>query len=175
MPHDRELLQALERFEARTWRGIVYRHMFASYSPERENTLGARWNPPEVPAIYTSLARETALAEADYQISMEPLRPVVRRTIYRIQVSLRSVLDLSAPGTLAKLGINEPELAAIDHASCQRIGGAVEWLDNDGLLVPSARITDGVNLAIYPNRQGPSYEFRVLDSEVIYNPQTRPR
>jgi RES domain-containing protein len=147
--------------------------MFASYPPERENTLGARWNPPQVPAIYTSLARETALAEADYQISMEPLRPVVRRTIYCIQVSLQSVLDLSVVGALAKLGVNEPELAAIDHAACQRIGGAIEWLGHDGLLVPSARITDGVNLAIYPNQQGPSYEFRVLDCEVIYDPQLR--
>ena len=149
--------------------------MFADYLPERENTLGARWNPPEVPAIYTSLARETVIAEAEYQINMEPRRPLVRRTIYRIQVSLQSVLDLSDAETLAGLGLNQAELAAIDHTACQRIGGAVEWLEHDGLLVPSARAADGINLAIYPNRQGPNYEFRVLDSEVIYDPQTRPQ
>jgi RES domain-containing protein len=149
--------------------------MFADYLPERENTLGARWNPPEVPAIYTSLARETVIAEAEYQISMEPRRPLVRRTIYRIEVSLQSVLDLSAAETLADLGLDQAELAAIDHTACQRIGGAVEWLEHDGLLVPSARAADGVNLAIYPNRQGPEYKFRVLDSEVIYDPQPRPQ
>ena len=173
MAHSRELLQALEQRKPRPWRGIVYRHMFADYPPERENTLGARWNPPDVPAIYTSLARETVLAEAEYQINMEPRRPLVRRTVYRIQVSLQSVLDLSAADALAGLGLNRAELVAIDHTACQRIGGAVEWLEHDGLLVPSARAADGVNLAIYPNRQGPGYEFRTLGSEVIYNLQTR--
>jgi RES domain-containing protein len=149
--------------------------MFADYPPERENTLGARWNPPEVPAIYTSLARETVLAEAEYQISMEPRRPPVRRTVYRIQVSLESVVDLSTAEALAGLGLKRADLEAIDHTACQRIGGAVEWLEHDGLLVPSARTADGVNLAIYPNRQAAGYEFRTLDSEVIYNPPTRRR
>jgi Tn3 transposase DDE domain len=32
---------------------------------ERGNSGGARCNPPETPAIYTSLERESALAEAD--------------------------------------------------------------------------------------------------------------
>ena len=53
---------------------------------------------------------------------------------YRIQVSLQSVLDLSAADALAGLGLNRAELVAIDHTACQRIGGAVEWLEHDGLL-----------------------------------------
>lgn len=170
MGHDPKLLRALRKFDPRPWRGVVWRHMFASYPPERENTLGARWNPPGVAAIYASLERETALAEAEYQIGMEPRRPPVRRTIYRIRVSLQSVLDLSTPERLASLGLQLADLSGIDHAACRRIGGAVESLEHDGLLVPSAR-AGGTNLVIYPNRQGPDYEFRVLGREAIFDPE----
>jgi RES domain-containing protein len=99
--YDRNLLQALARIEPVSWDGIVFRHMFANYPPQRENTLGARWNPPQVPAIYTSLSRDGVLVEAQYQIDSEPLRPRVRRTVYKISVRLASVLDLTPQGALA--------------------------------------------------------------------------
>ena len=168
--HDRDLLDALAWISPSSWHGTVYRHMFAKYPPERENIGGARWNPPEVPAIYTSLSRGTVLAEAEYQISMEPLRPRVRRTIYQIEVTLSSVLDLSSPVLLKSLGLPLTDIAAIDHASCQRIGGAVEHLGHDGLLVLSGRAIGGVNLVIYPNRQTAEYSFRIIASDVIYEP-----
>jgi RES domain-containing protein len=168
--HDRDLLDALARISPSNWQGIVYRHMFAKYPPERENIGGARWNPPEVPAIYTSLSREAVLAEADYQISMEPLRPTVRRTVYQLEVTLSSVLDLSSPALLQSLGLPPTDVSGIDHASCQRIGGAVEHLGHDGLLVPSARVIKGVNLVIYPNKQTAEYSFRTVAADVIYEP-----
>jgi RES domain-containing protein len=144
--------------------------MFASYPPDRENTLGARWNPPEVPAIYTSLARETVIAEAEYQLDMEPLRPPVRRTVYEIGLTLSAVLDLSSRSALGRLGISEHDLGANDHSACQVIGGAVEYLTHDGLLVPSARSPGGVNLVIYPNRQTSEYQFQILGQEIIFEP-----
>lgn len=49
-----------------SWDGTVYRHMFASQPPTRANMGGARWNEPNLAAIYTSCERETALAEAEY-------------------------------------------------------------------------------------------------------------
>jgi RES domain-containing protein len=144
--------------------------MFAAYPPDRENTLGARWNPPEVPAIYTSLSRHTVLAEAEHQLNLEPLRPSVRRTVYKVEVTLSSVLDLSSLTALNAVGLSAEDLATIDHARCQNIGGAVEHLEHDGLLVPSARHTGGANLVIYPNRQTSGYSFKVLDREVIFDP-----
>ena len=147
----------------------MYRHMFADYPPDRENTLGARWNPPKVPAIYTSLDRATVIAEAEYQISLEPLRPRARRTVYQVEVALSATLDLSAPGAPSGLGISSHDLAGMDHTVCQVIGGAAEHLDHDGLFVPSARAS-GINLVIYPNRQTVSYRFEVRSAEVIYEP-----
>ena len=163
---DRETVETLEQFRPAPWEGIVFRHMFASFSPERENVRGARWNPPPIPAIYTSLARKTAIAEAHYYINLQPIMPKARRMVYRIQVTLNSVLDLSDRLTLSRFGLNEETLASTDHPDCQRVGGAVEWLEHDGLLVPSAR-TEGVNLVIFPNRKKPDYRFEVLDFEEL--------
>lgn len=166
MVFDRVTVEALEQIRPANWEGIVFRHMFASFPPERENTRGARWNPAETPAIYASLDRDVAIAEADYYIDLQPIRPVARRVVYKIEVALNSVLDLSDPTTLLKIGLSIESLAAIDHSKCQQIGGAVEWLEHDGLLVPSAR-TPGVNLVIFPNRKKPSYRFDVLESEEL--------
>jgi RES domain-containing protein len=163
---DRETVAALERITPSTWEGVVYRHMFADFPPERENLRGARWNPPETPAIYASLGREVAIAEANYYIALQPVRPRARRVVYTIEVRLNSVLDLSDPATLAKIGLPKDSLAAIDHSKCQQIGGAVEWLEHDGLLVASARTT-GVNLVIFPNRKKPDFRFEVIDSEEL--------
>jgi RES domain-containing protein len=163
---DRETVEALEHISPSNWKGIVYRHMFANFPPERENTRGARWNPTETPAIYASLDRDVAIAEADYYISLQPVPPRARRVVYRIEVALGSVLDLSDPATLAQVGLSIGLLATIDHSKCQEIGGAAEWLEHDGLLVPSAR-APGVNLVIFPNRKKPSYRFDVLDSEEL--------
>jgi RES domain-containing protein len=164
--YDRELLDRLDGLRADRWEGKVFRHMFGEYPPERENQRGARWNPPETPAIYTSLTREVALAEADFQISLQPLRPRSARTIYTIRIALSSVIDLSDRVRLAGLGLSGEILASLDHGACQIIGGAIAWLGHDGLLVPSAR-ADGTNLVIFPNEQRADYEFRVLTSEVL--------
>lgn len=161
-----ELLKLLEALESRTWAGRVWRHMFADNPPTRANEKGARWNPPGVPAIYCSLDRETALAEGEYVVASQPFRPKVKRTIYILQVRLEKVLDLSNPARLFELGIGEADLADVDHAACQRVGGAVEWLEHDGLLVPSAR-SSGVNLIIFPRKQGPGADLELLEDEIV--------
>jgi len=160
------LLDALEALEARAWQGSVWRHMFSDYPPSRENTRGARWNPPGTAAIYTSLARETALAEGNHMVSLQPLRPRAPRALYEVRVALSRVLDLSDPEALKSVGLGDQELVSYDLTACQEVGGAVAWLENDGLLVPSARAA-GANLVIYPGAQSPDAEFEVLRREVL--------
>ena len=113
--------------------------MFGDYPPDAENTRGARWNPPGVAAIYTSLAREGALAEAEHQIAIQPVPPRARRTIYTLKLALTSVLDLTDVELLRDLGVGAAELAADDMTTCRQLGGAAHWLERDGLLLPSAR------------------------------------
>lgn len=162
------LLDKLEELPTVPLQLTVFRHMLGTNVPARVNVRGARWNPPQTPAIYTSLLRQTALAEADYHLSLQtpPIR--VRRTIYSIRVSLQKVVDLRDPDLLSSLSIRVDALSSADLTLCQRIGGAVARLGRDGLLVPSVRQAGGANLVIYPTQQElAESEFKVIDQEVI--------
>jgi len=161
-----EMLDILQSAAVSAWDGTVYRHMFGSHSPARSNTEGARWNAPGLAAIYTSCERETALAEAEYYISLQPLRPRAKRTLFTLHVSLKNVVDLTATDLLPRLGITDDVLSSIDHSPCRTIGGAVNWLGHDGLLVPSARRPGGTNLVIFQQDLGTS-AFEITDEEVI--------
>jgi RES domain-containing protein len=164
--YDPAILDILQELQPEEWRGTVYRHMLSDYHPGRDNTRGARWNPPGIAARYSSLSRETALAEAEYLLSSQDPRPRVARTLYSIRVRLLSVLDLTSDDLLGRLGIGESELKAADYAACQAVGGAAAWLEHDGLLVPSARHA-GTNLVIYSTNTDLEMEFEVVHSEVI--------
>src|SRR5258707_14157681 len=98
--------------------------MFFGFPPERENRSGARWNPPETPAIYTSLSRATALAEADYYINMQPLTPKAKRLLYRISVTLNSVLNLSSWTALENLGLQKDAFDSTDYSQSQKLACA---------------------------------------------------
>jgi RES domain-containing protein len=161
-----DMLDVLQSAAVSAWEGVVYRHMFGRHSPARANTEGARWNAPGLAAIYTSCERDTALAEAEYSISLQPLRPRAKRTLFTIRVSLRNVVDLTATHLLPQLGITDDVLASIDHAPCRTIGAAVNWLGHDGLLVPSARRRGGTNLVIFQQDLATS-AFEITDEEVV--------
>ena len=161
-----EILKVLEALQSKVWEGRVWRHMFGDNHPERRNQRGARWNPAGVPAIYCSVERATAIAEGDYVVAVQSLRPAAKRTLYQLDVHLDKVLDLTGRAVLRELHIGERELSDVDHAVCQNIGGAVEWLEHDGLLVPSAR-HEGINLVIFPRKQRPAANFDIVDSEII--------
>lgn len=163
MRYPAALLDTIERLETVVVEDVVYRHMLGDISPARANTRGARWNPPDVAAIYTSFARETALAEANYHLSLQvpPMR--VRRMIYRIRVKLRVVTAVPDTNLLLQLGVD----SSSELATCQRVGGAVASLGRDGLIVPSLRHR-GLNLVIYPGRgEVEPSQFQILDSEIV--------
>jgi RES domain-containing protein len=145
--YDPALLDALEELPTAPWSGPVWRHMFNDYPPDRVNTSGARWNPPGVGAVYTAMARETALAEGQHAIDVQPTRLYARRVLYEIEVAVSDVVDLSDSSSLREVGLTLADVAADDHTACQRVGGAAAWLGRGGLIVPSARDV-GMNLVI---------------------------
>jgi len=147
-----ELLDAVSVLSSLTWEGSVFRHTFGSVPPNRENQLGARWNPAEVPAIYCSLQPETALAEVEFHISLQPFKPTAQRRLHRIQVRVPSLIDLTDWQTLERLGVVQSTYATLEPSACKEIGGAVAFLGHGGILVPSAR-AQGVNLVIYPTEE----------------------
>lgn len=81
--------------------------MFNDHPPELANTRGARWNPSGTAAIYTSLEPDTALAEGQHAMDIQPVRPKPRRRVlYEIQVTLQAVLDLTN-GRYAEVGVRQ--------------------------------------------------------------------
>lgn len=138
--------------------------MLGSASPELANVQGARWNPPGTAALYTSLAAATARAEGGHLITMQPLPPRAPRTIYEIEVVVHRLVDLSDEKELQNVGsITDEELRADDMSPCQRIGAAVAWLGNDGLLVPSVRDEGQPNLVLFIDNQSSEKVLRVRE------------
>jgi len=160
-----ELLDRLEDIEPRQFSGVVFRHVLGESAPLGANTRGARWNPPDVSALYTSLDRDTAIAEGDFILSLQQVRPSVTRWIVQIQVTLQRVMEVDEV-TLQELGVSRDVLEALDHTSCSEIGGAVHWLGLEGLIVPSAR-WPGQNLVIYIGHQDPDGVFEVVGRELL--------
>ena len=110
--YDRAFLDALEKLPTREWRGRVWRHMFNQYAPERINTGGARWNPPGVGAIYAALERETAIAEGEHMIEVQPRRIFRRRVLYELAVEVNQVVDLTDPADLGAVGLTMADVAS---------------------------------------------------------------
>jgi RES domain-containing protein len=161
---DAAISARLAEFEASPWSGDVWRHTFAQNPPDRRNVYGARWNPRDVEALYVSLDRATAVAEGDYLVESQPLRPVAKRVIHKLRVSLASVVDLSLPGRLAALGIDDAALVGDDYSMCQSVGAAAAFLHLDGIIVPSVR-SPGHNIVILFAGPQSVPEIQILESE----------
>jgi RES domain-containing protein len=163
---DPVLLDRLAQLEHHSWSGTVWRHTLADYPADSPNTRGARWNPKGVEALYTSLDRATAIAEGDYLIQSQPVLVQAKRTIHRLEVGLKCVADLTAPGLLASMGVDVQALEGDEFGRCQAIGGAAAFLKLDGIVVPSAR-SPGHNLVILFENSDESPEVQVVDSEPL--------
>lgn len=144
---DPAFLDQIEALPVQEWQGRAWRHMFNDNAPERINTMGARWNPRGVGAIYSALDREAAIAEGQHAIDVQPRRIFRRRVLYELSIEVGDLVDLTAPEALATAGLTMLDVASDDHGACQHVGGAFSWLGRGGLLVPSAR-HPGDNLVI---------------------------
>jgi RES domain-containing protein len=164
-----DLLDAIERLPTRALDADVWRHTFGDNDPGQANTGGARWNPRGVDALYASLERETAIAEGDYRVQLEPLRPRTKRVVHRVRVRLKNVVDLANETALATVGLTPADLGDLRMEKTRAVGGAAEWLGRDGILVPSLR-ADGANLVIFPNQMEADGLFEPISAEVIVDP-----
>lgn len=161
-PPDSSVLDMLEASirsfgQHRVWRALVLRRRQERATPAdhlRHNVRGARWNPASVPAIYTSLEKETAAAEAA-NLSGAQARPL-RLQIAPLLVRIEHVADLTDLDALSSAGISKLDIEGSDHAPCRRIGYACSSLGAAGLLVPSARRWPEPNLVIFPANLAPN-------------------
>lgn len=168
------------------WQGAAYRVTTLEYPNPKSILLGqgsflhgGRWNAiGSFRAVYGSTEDTVAVAEsratADYLgIPMPFPTP---RLLVAIELSLGAVLDLTSEEVRARLEIGGSELAEEDwrkiqetgkESLTQAIGRAVFALRGEGLLVPSARVPGGINVAYLPENLRSSSKVTVLEAEKL--------
>lgn len=149
--YEPELLDFLESRPRFRFDGEVWRVAFEGQEPLRPNVRGARWNPRDISALYTSLSKECVRAEFEHIKSLQPTLPSQSALLYGLAVRLANVIDLTSSRDIAHLGLqweaHDDSLAS--QESYRHVGGAVAKLGLEGMLVPSLRDAIGQNLVIY--------------------------
>ena len=166
MIHDPELLDHLDALPKETFGGKVFRGTRQSLDPLASSYSGGRWMRREgAGVLYTSLAREGALAEISFhwgQLDPRPTKPVMLHTL---RVVAHRTLKLVRADLMA-LGVSESAYAGVNIPRTQEIGAAVEFLGCDGLIAPCARWNCD-NLILFPDRMGVDASLEIMISESV--------
>jgi RES domain-containing protein len=151
MTLDPNRLRLVEDSGSKRFEGTVWRATFETRSPVQPNVRGARWNPPDVSALYSSLDERTVRAEWTHLLDSQPVRPDAKSVVVQLEVSINDVVDLRDVLLLESLGIDPGKFPDDMHlwGTTRDVGEAVEWLGLGGMLVPSARHPGGSNLVIF--------------------------
>ncbi len=165
------------------WQGTTYRFASRNYADlthftdgEGARRNGGRFTPIGGPrTVYLSLDRATATAELDswYEHYGVPDTAFQPRVLAAVGVSSGLLLDLSAPETLAGLGLTAAALAeewrpASDTgrvAPGQTFGRLVYEAGYEGVRFPSARRESGINLALFPDNCRDGSHALMLNSD----------
>jgi hypothetical protein len=132
---------------------------------------GGRWAQPardgaDVPALYTSMERNGALAEVvSYLTLLTPLPKSRPLKISRLGVSTAKTLRL-ARVDLEGLGVDMARYGERDYDRTQTIGAALAFLGIDGLIAPSARWRCD-NLMIYQTNHLLTERLEVIEEENV--------
>lgn len=117
---------------------------------------GGRFNPPDsYPVLYLCTTRPCTVAELRqlgrrHVIGVEGLLP---RVLYRYEISLDQVLDLTSSVTLQHLEITAQQVTGADLAIPRQIGEAAHATGIQAVKAPSATGVDEV-IAVFPELLG---------------------
>jgi len=139
--------------------GTGWRHLGPLHDPlsgEGARLNGGRFNPPDSFAVlYLCTSRPCAVAEmrrlGERQgIGVENLLP---RVLYRYEIQLERVLDLTAAEDARRVGISRQVLTGPDWSECQALGVVAHALGIQAIRSPSAAGVDDV-LAVFVQHIG---------------------
>jgi len=144
----------LAPFAGEGWRQLSPR--YDPLSGEGARIHGGRFNPPgSYPVLYICLSRPCAVAELQrfgtrQAIGVEGLLP---RSLYRYEIALDRVLDLTNDDVRASVGLGLDVLAGPDRTACQELGSTTHALGAQGICSPSATGVGDV-LAVFVQHVG---------------------
>lgn len=147
----------LAAIKTRSYKGDGYRQQAPNYEPlsgEGARRRGARFDPPDsFPVLYLCSTRACAVAEFmragdRLAIGHEGLLP---RHLFRYEIDLDGVLDLTDSETREELGIDLIDLLAEDLSVPQLLEEAANSLGLKAIRCPSATGSDDVLAVLLQN------------------------
>jgi hypothetical protein len=166
--HDRLVLDALERLNPEPFDADVWRVARKGRDPLRGAAANGRWGAAgELAVLYASEARDGALAEVGFRLSLEPVWPSrIQHEIHVLAVKTERLLRLVDLRELEKLGVDFARYESFDYSVTQAIAAAAHFLEFDGMLAPSARFACN-NLALFTDRVPPGRQLQLVSSEDV--------
>src|ERR1700710_1241989 len=166
--HDRAILDALEQLHPEPYDSDVWRVARKGRDPLAGSSANGRWGAPgELEVLYASEARDGALAEVGFRLSLEPVWPSrIQHQIHVLAVKTERLLRLGDLHELEKLGVDVARYETFEYSATQAIAAAAHFLEFDGLLVPSARFKCN-NLALFTDRVSQPWQLQVVSSEHV--------
>src|ERR1700712_1495948 len=166
--HARSLLDALEKLRPEQFDSDVWRVARKGRDPLTGSSANGRWGAPEeLEVLYASEARDGALAEVGFRLSLEPVWPSrIQHQIHVLAIKTERLLRLVDMRELEKLGVDISRYESFDYSATQAIAAAAHFLGFDGLLVPNARFACN-NLALFVDRVSQSGQLQVVSSENV--------
>ena len=136
MIHDPDLLDLLDALPKTAFEGQVFRATRQTLDPLASSYSNGRWMMRDGAAVvYTSLAREGALAEISFhwgQLAPRPTKPVA---LHELSVIAHRTLKLVRVDLVA-LGLPASDYGGINPPRTQEIGAAANFWDATVLLLP---------------------------------------
>jgi hypothetical protein len=166
--HDRAILDALEKLDPTPFDSDVWRVARKGRDPLRGASANGRWGAAgELEVLYASEARDGALAEVGFRLSLEPVWPSrIQHELHVLAVKTPRMLRLVDMRELESLGVDIARYASFDYSATQAIAAAAHFLEFDGMLVPSARFACN-NLALFTDRVSPGAQLQLVSSEDV--------
>jgi RES domain-containing protein len=173
---DSALIDALEALKPVRFSGNVWRVVREGRDPTLCSRSGGRWDDGTFDVLYTSAAREGAVAEIYFHLARgQPVFPSqVRYRLHELSVALKRALKLVDLDALAKIGIDTGRYGQLsyqerqgEYLRTQDVAECAHFLDFDGLIAPSARHAC-LNVVLFCDRVPPA-EIGVIKDHGLVN------
>jgi RES domain-containing protein len=179
---DVRLIDAIEPIPGLAKSLTVWRACVEGRDPTRCSASGGRWDDGTFDVLYTSAERDGAIAEAYFYARRgQPVIPSkIRIHLHELKVDFHSLLDLSDLSKIESLGVDTTRFGNLvygrhrtEYSRTQQIGEVAQFLDFEGLSVPSARY-DCANMVLFCEKISPSRVAAVKDHGPIDWDAVRP-
>lgn len=180
-----ELKKTKRRFSK--WNGIVFRvaplefaRVVRLLDGKGSFKFGGRWSAAGTfPSVNLSTTQDAALSESNagfsyYRLPMTHMQP---QAVVGVRLKLGKIVDLTKPhGIRKQLWLHLEELLAEDwrkindaghESQSQTFGRAAHDIGAEGILAPSARVPDAVNLVYFPESIFGAGKVEILGREEL--------